>query len=114
MKKIIIGLLAALLLTSCGVGTISTTSGLSDEAYISFTTAEKKPYDVTVSIDGNSSTVQAVPQSTFKTKKNLKKTGLNTITMTPGTHEVTVTRGGKVIYTKKIFISTQEHKTVAL
>lgn len=114
MKKAIIALVvAAMALTGCGVGSYSVSSGKADEGYISFTSIAKQ--DITVSVDGTEYHIQSVKTKPYRSSdRDIKRTSLNTLTVTPGTHDVKVLSGDKEIYSKKLFISSQEHKIVAL
>lgn len=112
MKKIIIALIGALMLTSCGVGSYSVSSGKADEGMISFVSDAKTP--ITVMIDNNSYDVYTVKTKAWRKDRNIKKTAQNTIFLTPGQHNVVVTMNGKEVCNKKVFISTQEHKVIEL
>ena len=112
MKKIIIAAISALLLTSCGVGSYSVSSGKADEAAISFTTAKATP--ITVTIDDATYDLSSVKDVAWKTDRKIKKTAKNTIYLTPGTHNVTVVIAGNQVYSKKLFLSASEHKVVEL
>ena len=112
MKKFILAAFAALLLVGCGLGTYSVASGSPDEASISFVAGSK--YDIQVTVDDATYAVQTVKTSEYKVNRNIKKTAKNTISMTPGKHEVTVTREGHLVYSKTIFVSVGEHKVVEL
>lgn len=114
MKRFAILVAAALMMCSCGVGSYTVSSGKPDEGQLSFTTPEKKSYDVVVYVDGASYKVQAVNEKVFRAERNIKKTSQNTLKVTPGTHDVKVERNGKEVYAKKIFVSAQEHKIVDL
>lgn len=114
MKRIAILTAALMVLCSCGVGSYSVSSGKADESQLSFTTPEKKSFDVLVYVDGQSHKIQAVNEKVFRTERNIKKTSQNTLTITPGIHDVKVERMGKEVYSKKIFVSSQEHKIVEL
>jgi len=112
MRKIIIAVCAALLLTGCGVGSYSVSSGKADEAAISFVDAGKHAIEVT--IDDNTYNVETVKEKAWKTDRRIKQTAQNTIRITPGQHKVTVKSDGKEVYTKSIFVSASEHKVVEL
>jgi len=114
MKKIVISLLAALLLTSCGVGTYNISSGKPDECYISFASVSKKPIPIVVNIDGKEYSVSTANEKAYRNDRNIKQTALNTITLAPGAHDVKVSVDGNEVYSKKLFISTSEHKIVQL
>ena len=112
MKRIVIALIGALLLTSCGVGSYSISSGKADEGMISFVSESQTP--ILVSIDGSNYDVYTVKAKAWRKDRNIKKTAKNTIIVSPGQHSVVVTIGGKEVYNKKVFISAQEHKVVEL
>ncbi len=112
MKKIIIALVGALMLTGCGVGSYSVSSGKADEGMISFVSEAKTP--ITVTIDNNSYEVFTVKTKAWRKDRNIKKTAQNTIFLTPGQHDLIVTANGKELCNKKVFISAQEHKVIEL
>lgn len=87
-------------------------SGKADECFISFTSKDKQNIEVT--IDGAQYKIQSVKTSQFKTDKKIKETSQNTIKLVPGTHDVSVKVAGNEVYTRKLYISTQEHKVVEL
>ena len=112
MKKTILAALSVLLLSSCGVGSYSVTSGKSDEGAISFTTAKRTM--ITVSVDDTAYDMYSVRDRAWKTERKIKQTARNTIMLTPGTHMVKVAMGGTEVYSKKLFISASEHKVIEL
>ena len=112
MKKMIIALIGALMLTSCGVGSYSISSGKADEGMISFVSEAKTP--ITVTIDNSSYDVYTVKAKAWHKDRDIKKTTQNTISLTPGQHNVSVTMNGEEVYNKKVFISAQEHKVIDL
>lgn len=114
MKRLIITLLGALLLCSCGVGSYSVSSGKADEAMLSFVSPDKTP--ITVSIDNGafSYDIETVKTKAWQKNRNIKKTAQNTICLSPGQHDISVTAEGKEICHKKVFISAQEHKVIEL
>lgn len=112
MKKIIIAAISALLLSSCGVGSYSVTSGKADLAAISFTSAKTTP--ITVTVDDTTYEILSVKDVAWKTDRKIKKTAKNTITLTPGTHKVSVVIKDAEVYSKTIFLSTQDHKIIEL
>lgn len=112
MKKMIIAILGALMLTGCGVGSYSVSSGKADEGMISFVSEAKTP--VTVTIDNNSFDVFTVKTKAWRKDRNIKKTAQNTIFLAPGQHNVVVSMNGKEVCNKKVFISAQEHKVIEL
>ena len=112
MKKMIFAILGALMLTGCGVGSYSVSSGKADEGMISFVSEAKTP--VTVTIDNNSFDVCTVKTKAWRKDRNIKKTAQNTIFLAPGQHNIVVRMNGKEVCNKKVFISAQEHKVIEL
>ncbi len=112
MKRILIALMGALMLSNCGVGSYSVSSGKADEGMISFVSESKTP--ITVMIDHESHDVYTVKTKAWLKDRKIKKTAQNTIFLTPGQHIVVVTMDGKEICNKKVFISAQEHKVIEL
>ena len=112
MKKILIALIGALMLSSCGVGSYSVSAGKADEGMISFVSESKTP--ITVTVDNESHDVYTVKTKAWRKDRNIKKTAQNTIFLTPGQHNIVVTMNGKEVCNKKVFISTQEHKVIEL
>ena len=112
MKKLMIIAAFTMLLTGCGVGNYSVQSGAEDAAYISFTDNVKQ--DVTVTVDNQTYTVKTVKQKTYKSGRNIKQTALNTIKIVPGQHDVKVVINGTDVFSKKLYLSTGEHKIIEL
>lgn len=112
MKKIFYALVASLLLTGCGVGSYSVSSGKADEGAISFTSVRVS--DIAVTVDGTSYEMRSVKDSAFKPDRKIKQTAKNTIKVSPGAHDVKVEMNGKAVFSKKLFISASEHKIVEL
>jgi len=112
MKKIIFAVIAAIALSSCGVGSYSLSSGKADEAFISFTTAKATP--ITVTIDGSKYEISSVKDKAWKTDRKIKQTALNTIKLVPGTHDVKVQMNGNEVFSRKLVISVSEHKVIEL
>ena len=113
MKKVLfITLLLTMFMASCGVGSYTVTTGLADEASISFVANDNQ--EIVVTIDGQQYNVETVELKDYRKDRSLKRTVKNTIVITPGTHEVKVTLDGKEIYTHKVFVSTGESKVIEL
>ena len=112
MKKIIIALIGALLLSSCGVGSYSVSSGKPDESMLSFVSEAQTPISVTV--DNDSYDVFTVKAKAWKKDRKIKETAQNTIYISPGKHDITVKINGEQVYHKLIFVSAQEHKIIEL
>ena len=60
MKKIIFALVSAIVISSCGVGSYSISSGKPDVAALSFTSTDKQP--IVVHIDGKGPFYRAYPR----------------------------------------------------
>lgn len=101
MKKVLIITVLMATLSCCNVGIHSLYSGKADEGAISFTMAESRLISVTI----DSQTFQI---------NSVKERALNTIYLSPGTHQLMVTVDGDEIYSKQIFISAGEHKIINL
>ena len=112
MKKILYAITAMTLLTSCGVGTYSISSGRPSDAYISFTAAKKNI--VTVTIDDNSFSVETVKTKPYKPGRKIKNTAVNSIKVSDGPHQVKVKVNGSEVYNKKLVISSSEHRIIDL
>lgn len=114
MKKIALILCAAAIFTlnSCGVGVYSVNSGLGDESAVCFFASDN--YNINVNIDGKSYDTETIKHKQFKSRRNIKKTANQQITIAPGRHTVKVSKDGKVVYHKEIFISANEVKTINL
>lgn len=103
-------LLAALLLTSCRVKyPVAQESGQEDIAYLLFVSHDQ--YDdetVHVKLDNTSFDANVIIE------RNAKRKG-TAYSVAPGRRKITVTdRGGRVLYSKEIMLSTQETKQIML
>lgn len=115
MKRIILLAACALLLAGCGVGVYSVSGGRADQAMVSFAIEGTRSVPVTVSVDGKSYNVNAIAGVSFKKNRNIKQTSKNTLLIEPGTHDVKVCNArGEEIFSKKLVISTGEHRVVEL
>ena len=113
MKKLIFAVISLLLLSGCGVGTYSLSSGKADVAKLSF--VDKDSYVVDVKVDNaNHYEISTVKQKAYKTNRNIKETSQNVVKLTPGKHLIEVSVAGKSVYTQQIFISAGEHRVVEL
>src|SRR5574344_1686411 len=99
MKKILIALIGALMLSSFCVGSYSVSSVKADEGMISFVSESKTP--ITVTVDNESHDVYTVKTKAWRKDRNIKKTAQNTIFLTPGQHNIVVTMNGKEVCNKK-------------
>ena len=112
MKKLMIIAAFTMMMTGCGVGTYSVQSGVEDAAFISFTDDTRQ--DITVTVDDQTYVLKTVQQKAYKSGRNIKQPALNTIKLAPGQHEVKVDLNGTEVFSKKLFISTGEHKIIEL
>ena len=112
MKKLFVAAVSVILLTGCGVGTYSVQSGVENAAFISFTDDVKQ--EIVVSVDNNTYNVETVKQKAYKSGRSIKQTAQNTIKLTPGQHNVSVTLGGNEVYSHKVFLSTGETNIIEL
>ena len=110
MKKIITLLTLTLLLASCRVSApVAQQSGKEDQAFLLFISPnEYAGEQVEVTIDN-------APAFTAKVVKQKKSNRKGTqYAIHTGTRNLKVTHGGKVLFQKKIFVSTQEVKSIIL
>lgn len=113
MKRILLLIsIATLILSSCGVGTYSVTSGYEDASAICFYANQTSK--INVNIDGIKYDIETIKQKTYKDKRNIKKTVKNQISITPGRHKVIATKDGIEIYNQDIFVSATEIKIIEL
>ena len=126
MKKLILGALALLALAGCGVSTpaVTTTSSSSTrastpsnatkatEAYLVFTADSQET--ILVTVDGKQYQKETVLVKSTGSMKELQEMAGNIITLTPGTHQVRVTKGGKQVYQQSVSINPQERKIIKL
>jgi hypothetical protein len=112
MKRILILLSAVLLFAGCGTGTHTVVSGKADEAAVVFFAESSQSIDVT--IDGKAYQVKTVKDTEYKAKRDIKRTAENSIVVSPGQHDVKVTRRGETVLTQKIFVSAGEIKVIKL
>jgi hypothetical protein len=113
MKKSVKYLVASLLFigmaTSCKVGMYSESKGKEQEAYLQiFQSQTSYPDGVVVVVDDQQPFMAKVNKDK---KMNVKG---NLYTIPTGRHHLKITAGGKLIYDKEIFISSQETKQITL
>lgn len=114
MKKFLIVsiVLLATIATSCrSTGTYTTVTGV-EGAKICFTS--DKTYSIDVNIDGNLYKTNTVKDNEYKAKRNIRNTVREAISVSPGKHDIVVTKNSQQLYKKKIFISTDETKIIKL
>lgn len=114
MKKLsfLVLLLLAVMFHSCKIGSQSVSSGLADESFIAFYAPQK--YDIKVDIDGVTYDATTIKNKEWRNDRNIKATVKERIKITPGKHEVTVTKGSNVLYKRTIFVSTNDYKIIDL
>ena len=126
MKKLILGALALLTLAGCGVSTpaVTTTSSTTtkastpakttkaSEAYLVFTADSQE--SILVTVDGKQYQKETVQLKSTGSMKELQEMAGNIITLSPGTHQVRVTKGGKQVYQQSVSINAQERKVIRL
>ena len=126
MKKLILGALALLALTGCGVSTPVVTSSIgtttkastpaqsskASEAYLVFTADSQE--SIVVTVDGKQYQKETIQVKSTGSMKELQEMAGNIITLTPGSHQVRVTKGGKQVYQQSVTIGSQERKVIKL
>ena len=114
MKRIATLFVAAIVLTlaSCNVGVHSVSSGKADEAALLFMAPER--YDIAVIVDGTTYALETVKKKAYRAARDIKRSATQQVVVSPGRHSVQVTRDGKEVYTKEIFVSAAEQKVIEL
>ena len=117
MKKIYstIILISVFIFSSC-TGVKTTVTGLENESFLSFYSNDQSVINskIEVSIgDGNTFVAEVNKMKRNSTNFEKRPKG-NIYSIKPGKHDVKVTKNGKLIYSKRIFISNQETKTIIL
>jgi hypothetical protein len=108
MKKYF-GFIAIVLifLTGCtGVKTV--TSGLADEAFLEFVGDPSQYDEVLVTVD------EDIEFKAEVNKPNANRPKGEVYAISPGSHIVSVSSNGEVVFRKKIYISTQETRKIEL
>lgn len=112
MKKFLVIAIVTMFLSSCGVGTYSYSSGLENKCGLSFVAEKSKP--LTVTVDGQSYSIDAVKLKKYRTDRKIKQTTRNTILLESGKHDVKVVMDGSEVFSKTIFVSGNETKIIEL
>jgi len=102
--------LAAVSLASCSVGNVSKSGGVDNMSYLQFIQGGNTSYNdgVTVAVDDAKAFTAKVDQiKPLRVKKN-------TYPVSSGSHTITVTYKGTVLYQKTIVVGTQETKQIQL
>lgn len=118
MKKlyVLFVIVLSVLLNGC-TGVKSTVTGLENESFLSFYSSNSSISNVDVNLlhKGNSTTFSAEVNNMRRNSTNFQKRPNGKVySISPGSHEIRVTHNGKIIYSKQIFISNQETKTIKL
>lgn len=113
ISKYLSALCFILLMTGCGVGSYSISSGKEDTSFISFTS--QKEEILIVEIDNTEYQVESVKTSAYKTNRNIRQTARNSIRLVPGKHSVKVYgNADTVVFEKIIILSASEHRVIEL
>ena len=115
MRKLVITIIctvSAFILSSCGTGNYTVSSGVDDKANVCF--VADNSYDIQVAIDGQNYDTKTVKDKEYKSRRNLKKTVQYALPVSTGTHDIKVVDDGKTVYSKKIVVSTGETKIIKL
>ena len=124
MKKLIIWALALLPLAGCGVSSstgstaststtkASSASNRSAAAYLIFTADSQE--SIVVTVDGKQYNKETIQVKSSGSMKDLQEMAGNIITVTPGSHQVRVTKGGQQVFQQNVTISPQERKIIKL
>lgn len=110
MKRFFLIALLAMIMCSCG--TYSYSSGIENKCGLSFVANKNTP--ITVTVDNQVYSIEAVKHKKYKTDRKIKKTTQNTITLAPGKHDVKVVMNGSEVFKKTIFVSGNESKIIEL
>lgn len=100
---------------SCGVSNapVKTTTSKPAEAYLAFSADTQD--SIVVTVDGREYRMETLKVKGSTNEKDLREMAGNIITLTPGTHEVSVkNKKGEQVYRQKITVSAQEHKMIKL
>jgi lipoprotein len=108
--KYILGIFAVfcLLLSGCKVGNVASSQGLSDQAFLFFTSTHKYRTPVSVTIDKTTHFDAKVVKEGKHTVKG------DTYAVATGKRHVVVSYQGKILFERDVFLSTQETKKIAL
>ncbi len=112
MKKIFILTVLSVLLTGCGVGSYTISSGSPDSGFICV--VDDDAHDVVVKVDGKDYNVKTIKTKAYKSGRDIKNTTLNSVVVASGQHEVEVIENGRSVLSKKILVSAGETKILEL
>lgn len=126
MKKLVIGTILSLMLTACGTAGVAVSTSQpaqstpsvqsaaqKGEAYLAFTSDLSD--SIVVTVDGREYRTETIQVKSTTSTQDIREMAGNIITLTPGTHEVSVKNGkGQQVYKQKISVTAQERKVVRL
>jgi len=112
---ILLVLIFTIVLNGC-TGVKSTTIGLDNESFLSFYSDKKEILDSNIDVKlGDRTTFSAEVNAMRRNSTNFEKRPKGKVySIKPGANHIKVTHNGKLIYSKKIFISNQETKIIKL
>ena len=104
-------------MASCKAGSYSVSTGVADKAAISFVSSKAMP--IVLEVDNQRYEINTVAQKDWRKNRDIKKTALNTVSISTGRHTIKVYSNLKdaehnLIYQYEIFVSTGEHKIIEL
>lgn len=109
MRNLLIAICLFSVLGSCAKYPVEQAGGQEDVAYLLFVSMDKLAgQEVSVSVDGKTSFMANVIK-----QKNTRRKGVQYAIAT-GARSVVITYEGKVVYQKKLFLSSQEVKQIIL
>ena len=114
MRKIVLMMAVAItmVLAGCGTGVYSVSSGRPDEGAVCFVSTTQ--YAINVDIDGTQYTTSTIAEKPHKVRRDVKMTADRQIKLSPGRHSVKVSKEGRAIYTREVFVSASEVKIIEL
>lgn len=112
MKKIIYLLISVTILSSCGVGSFTFSSGKEDLGGVSF--IDTKSYPITFIVDGSQYSLNTVKNKAYQKDRNIKQTTANMLRLSPGQHKIEVFNNGKSIFSKIVLVSVNENILIEL
>lgn len=109
MKNLLISISLLAVLGSCAKYPVEQAGGKEDVAYLLFVSPDKLAgQEVSVSVDGKTSFMADVIKQKSSRRKGVQ------YAIATGTRSVVITHEGKVVYQKKLFLSSQEVKQIIL
>lgn len=106
----------SLIFSGC-TGVKSVSVGLENESFLSFYSSNRNLTNIDIDLrsKGNSTNFSADVNRIKRNSTNFEKRPSGKVySISPGSHELRISNNGKLIYSKKIFISNQETKIIKL